>query len=147
MNITFQSCRVHLCGTPGVQITFLYCSYFSSHIWNHLNLTTSVSQTWMWNLCYNFSPVSLKEKTSIHISFNMVLLLWAPWVHIIATMYPWLLCASSLLCPFNTGSSAVHCRLSLPAFYRWGTRGPREESNTTLSSTLDTEFYYTPAAL
>ena len=102
MNITLQSCRVHLCGTPGVQMAFLCCSYFSSPIWNPLNLTTSVSQSWMWNLCYNFSPVSLKEKTSIHISFNMVLLLWAPWAHVIATVYPWLLCASSLLCPFNT---------------------------------------------
>ena len=102
MNITLQSCRVHLCGTPGIQMAFLCCSYFSSPIWNHLNLTTSVSQSWMWNLCYNFSPVSLKEKTSIHISFKVELLLWAPWVHIIATVYPWLLCASSLLCPFNT---------------------------------------------
>lgn len=28
MNITLQSCRVHLCGTPGVQIAFFVAAIF-----------------------------------------------------------------------------------------------------------------------
>lgn len=64
-------------GTPGVQIAFSCCSYFLLSYLEPSQLDHPVSQTWMWNLCYNFSPVSLKEKTSIHISFKAELLLWA----------------------------------------------------------------------